>query len=244
VISPYLNLGLLHPREVCDAADAAWRAGRVPLASAEGFIRQVIGWREYVWGVYTLRATALRSANALEAHAPLPAAFTDPARTRMRCLADSLEGVAARGWAHHIQRLMVLGNLTLLLGTTPQRVVEWMWASFVDGAEWVMLPNAAGMALYADGGGVVTKPYAGGGAYIDRMSDYCAGCPYDPRRRTGPDACPFTVLYWDFLARHRTRLAKNPRMRIPIAGLARRDDLDEIRRIAAGLRRGLADGTV
>ncbi|MGE0027778.1 MAG: cryptochrome/photolyase family protein [Thermoleophilia bacterium] len=243
LLSSSMNIGLLHPREVCDAVEEAYRAGEVPIASAEGFIRQVIGWREYVWGAYWLWMPGFRRRNGLGARRPLPPAFRDgPQATRMACVAAALEGVRDHAYAHHIQRLMVLGNLALLAGVRPREMVDWMWASFIDGAEWVMIPNVVGMALHADGGRMMTKPYAAGGAYIDRMSDHCGGCPYDPRRRTGDDACPFTTLYWDFLARHRDRFAGNGRMRQQVRGLERLRDLPEVRERAAEVLRLLDAG--
>jgi deoxyribodipyrimidine photolyase-related protein len=242
LLSPYLNLGLLLPGEVLDAAEEAYRAGRVPLASAEGFVRQILGWREYVWGLYWLWMPGFGEANELGARRRLPPAFTGEAATDMRCVAHALAGVEARGYAHHIQRLMVLANLCLLAGVRPDDLVEWMWASFVDGAEWVMVPNVVGMALHADGGRMATKPYAGGGAYINRMSDHCQRCPYDPKRRTGDDACPFTTLYWDFLDRHRERFGANHRMAQPIKGLDRLADLDEVRDRAQVVLRRLSEG--
>jgi deoxyribodipyrimidine photolyase-related protein len=229
LLSPYLNLGLLRPDEVCDAVDAAWRAGEIPLASAEGFIRQVIGWREYVWGVYWLWMPEYRNVNALGATRPLPPAFTGAAPTDMRCVSHVVNDVERYAWTHHIQRLMVLGNLSLTAGVDPWALTRWMWASFVDGAEWVMLPNVMGMALHADGGRMASKPYASGGAYIHRMSDYCGGCRYDRRRRTGDDACPFTTLYWDFMARHEERLVANPRTSRQVHAMRRLGDLDEVR---------------
>lgn len=241
VISPYLNLGMIHPREVCDAVEAAYRAGHVPIASAEGFIRQVIGWREYVWGVYWLRMPGMRDENALGADRPLPPALTG-GTTRMRCVASAVEGLERRGYAHHIQRLMVLGNLGLLAGVRPPEMVDWMWESFIDGAEWVMIPNVIGMALHADGGRMMTKPYAAGGAYINRMSDHCGGCAYDPKRRTGKDACPFTTLYWDFLARHEERFAGNHRMARQVQGMRRLADLPAVRERAAEVLAALDRG--
>ena len=228
VLSPYLNIGLLLPGEVCDAVQQAYDAGRVPIASAEGFIRQVIGWREYVWGVYWRWMPEYRSANELGADRPLPPLFTG-APTEMRCVAQALEGVHDRAYAHHIQRLMVLGNLALLTGTDPWEMTDWMWSSFIDGAEWVMLPNVIGMSLFADGGRMATKPYAAGGNYIDTMGDYCADCRFDRKQRVGPDACPFTTLYWDFLARHRERFVRNPRIARQVRAAERLRDLDEVR---------------
>lgn len=228
LLSPYLNVGLLHPREVCDAVEAAFRAGHIPIASAEGFIRQVIGWREYVWGIYWTWMPEYRTVNELSAHRALPPLFST-GQTRMRCVGLCLADVHDHAWTHHIQRLMLLANLCLLAGVQPQELVDWMWAGFVDGAEWVMLPNVLGMALHADGGRMATKPYAGGGAYIDKMSDYCKGCSYDRTRRTGPDACPFTTLYWDFLDRHQDRFARNPRMAQQVRAGQRLADIDGVR---------------
>jgi deoxyribodipyrimidine photolyase-related protein len=242
LLAQYLNNGLLHPREVCDAVEAAYRAGHVPIASAEGFIRQVIGWREYVWGLYWLWGPDYAQANELGAERALPPAFTGRAPTQMRCLATTLQTLHDHAWAHHIQRLMVLGNLALLAGVSPQAMTEWMWAGFVDGAEWVMVPNVVGMALHADGGRMATKPYAAGGAYIDRMSDYCKGCRYDRKQRTGPDACPFTTLYWDFLARHSERFGRNPRIVTQVRAAQKLADLPAVRERADEVLRLLDAG--
>ena len=227
-LSSSLNIGLLHPREVIAAAEQAYRRGEAPLNSVEGFVRQVIGWREYVWGLYWLWMPGYRSSNRLDAHRPVPPAFTAPGTTEMACVGAVAQHVHDRGYAHHIERLMVLGNLGLTAGVDPQAMTDWMWASFVDGAEWVMLPNVIGMALYADGGMMSTKPYASGGAYINRMSDHCAGCRFDPKQRTGPDACPFTTLYWDFLSRNQDALAGNHRMARQLGGMRRLADLDAV----------------
>ncbi|GAC1590038.1 MAG: cryptochrome/photolyase CryB [Acidimicrobiales bacterium] len=242
-LSHALNIGLLLPGEVCDAAEEAYRTGDAPIASVEGFVRQVLGWREYVWGIYWRSMPSYRTVNELGAHRPLPPAFTG-APTKMRCVGIAVEAVHDRAWTHHIQRLMVLGNLALLAGVEPAEMVDWMWRSFVDGAEWVMLPNLLGMSLHADGGVMATKPYAGGGAYINRMSDYCKGCAYDPKRRTGEDACPFTTLYWDFLARHRTRFAGNHRMAQAVHGLDRLSDLGAVRERATEVLSRLDAGTL
>ena len=233
VLACSLNLGLLHPAEVVDAAETAYREGRVPIASAEGFIRQVMGWREYVWGLYWLWMPEYRDVNGLDATRPLPPVFTGEASTEMACVRQTMENLATNGWTHHIERLMILGNLFLITGVRPQEVVDWMWASFVDGAEWVMLPNVLGMALHADGGRMATKPYAAGGAYINRMSDHCKGCRFDPRKRTGDDACPYTTLYWDFLARNEERLRGNHRLGNQLGGMRRLKDLAETRERAA-----------
>ncbi|QXC62233.1 cryptochrome/photolyase family protein [Aquihabitans sp. G128] len=244
LLSPALNIGLLLPGEVADAAEAAHRAGDVPIASAEGFIRQVIGWREYVWGTYWRSMPGYPDRNALRARAPLPPAFRDPTATEMRCVRHAVEGVRDRGWVHHIQRLMVLANLSTLAGVTPREVVRWMTDSFVDGDEWVMLPNLIGMGLHADGGQMATKPYVSGGRYLARMTDHCKPCRFDPTKRTGDDACPYTTLYWDFLDRHRDRFGPNPRMAQAVRGLDRLSDLPEVRIRARQVRRALTDGTL
>ena len=241
LLSPYLNLGLLTPSEVCDAAEEAFRSGRAPIESVEGFIRQIIGWREYVWGLYWLGMPEYAGRNEMGADRPLPPLFAS-GETDMRCVADSLASVADHAYAHHIQRLMVLGNLALLAGVVPQEMVRWMWASFVDGAEWVMVPNVLGMALYADGGLMATKPYAAGGNYLNKMSDACGDCRFDPKRRTGEDACPFTTLYWDYLARNRDLLAGNHRIARQLAAAARLGDIADVRERAGEVRQRLDAG--
>ena len=242
MLSSSLNLGLLLPGEVCDAVEVAYRSGEVPLASAEGLLRQVIGWREYVWGIYWLWMPEYRDLNELGATRPLPPAFTGAAPTAMACVAEALGGIEERGWVHHIQRLMVLANLAMLSGVSPQAMSGWMASSFVDGSEWVMVPNLIGMAMHADGGRMATKPYAGGGAYINRMSDHCRDCRYDPKQRVGDDACPFSTLYWDFLARHRERFAGNNRMQRAYANLDRLGDRGRIPARAAEVLALLDEG--
>ncbi len=246
LLSSSLNLGLLDPLECARAAEAEYRAGRAPLNSVEGFIRQVIGWREYVWGVYRLRGSELAGENALGAEGRLPAVLDrlDPGLTDMACVADVVDGVRETAYAHHIERLMLLGNLMLLAGTSPSRSNEWFHRSFIDGYEWVMLPNVSGMALWADGGRMMSKPYAASGRYIDRMSDHCAGCRYSPTSRSGEQACPFTVLYWDFLDRNRQALAGNHRMAMVLANLDRigTEELSGIRKNASAIRDGLEGG--
>jgi len=242
-LSTSLNLGLLHPIEVVERAETAYGRGDAPLNSVEGFIRQVLGWREYVWGVYWLWMPDYRSRNDLEAHRPVPPAFSGRP-TQMACVGSVAAKIHATGYAHHIERLMVLGNLALTAGVDPQAMTEWMWASFVDGAEWVMLPNVIGMALHADGGMMATKPYASGGAYLNRMSDHCKACRYDPKQRTGDDACPFTTLYWDFLARNEQALAGNHRMGRQLAGMRRLADLADVREHASVVLAKLDTGTL
>jgi deoxyribodipyrimidine photolyase-related protein len=228
LLSPYLNLGLLLPAEVCDRVEDAYRSGAVPINSAEGMIRQVIGWREFVWGISWLWPDQA-DANALDHRRQVPASWIGTASTEMRCLAITLDGLHERGWVHHIQRLMVLSNLANLYGVHPSYVRNWMRERYVDGADWVMGPNVMGMGLWADGGRMATKPYVSGGAYINRMSDYCKECRFDPGKRTGDDACPFTTLYWDFLDRHRDQLRSNARMARQYHTLDRLSDLDGVR---------------
>jgi deoxyribodipyrimidine photolyase-related protein len=243
-LSSSLNLGLLWPGEVIDAAETAYRLGAAPLNSVEGFVRQILGWREYVWGMYWLHMPDYRHRNQLGAHRPLPPAFTGDAPTDMACVASVLDHIHDHAYAHHIERLMVLGNLALTAGLDPEAMTQWMWASFIDGAEWVMVPNVVGMALHADAGLMATKPYASGGAYINRMSDHCRGCRYNPRKRTGQDACPFTTLYWDFLARNEDALTSNHRMGRQLAGMRRLSDLDVVRAHAADVLVALDTGTL
>jgi len=219
-ISAAMNMKLLNPREAVAAAERAYRQGRVGLASAEGFIRQILGWREYVRGIYWHFMPRYVELNALGAREKLPGFFWTGA-CEMNCLRQSITQTLHHGYAHHIQRLMVTGLYALLLGVEPQRVHEWYLAVFVDAVEWVELPNTLGMSQYGDGGIMASKPYAATGKYIDRMSNYCAGCRFDPAKSTGEDACPFTTLYWDFLMRHETMLAKNQRMALQVKNVAR-----------------------
>lgn len=220
VISPYLNAGLLTAEEVCIAAEREWREGRAPLNAVEGFVRQVIGWREYVRGIYWLAMPRYAQTNALEAQRPLPD-FYWTGETDMNCLAQCVGDTRAHAYAHHIQRLMVLGNFALIAGIRPAEVEEWFLVVYADAYEWVELPNVHGMILFADGGLLASKPYAASGAYIDRMSDYCRGCRYDPKVKEGPKACPFNYLYWHFLIENESRLTRNPRMAMPYRTLAK-----------------------
>ncbi|MFQ3671402.1 MAG: cryptochrome/photolyase family protein [Verrucomicrobiia bacterium] len=233
VLSPLLNLGLLTPKECADAAERAYREGRVPLASAEGFIRQIIGWREFVRGVYWLKMPEYRDRNALGADRPLPRWLEDGA-TEMRCVGETVRQAVAMGYNHHIQRLMVLGNYFLLGGYEPKAVVTWYLEMYVDAYDWVMQPNVLGMVLHADGGLFATKPYAAGAAYLSRMGNYCEGCRFRPEVKTGPDACPFHALYWNFFARNRERFRKNPRVGMVLKTLERmsREEVQRIRREA------------
>ncbi|MBI1173349.1 cryptochrome/photolyase family protein [bacterium] len=211
LLSPCLNLGLLSPMEVCQRAEAAWRAGHAPIAAVEGFIRQILGWREYVRGIWALEGPDYTTRNALDHQAALPAAYWG-APTRMNCLSHAVAQTRDLAYAHHIQRLMVTGNFALLAGVNPSEVHDWYHAVYIDAFEWVEAPNTLGMSQFADGGLLGSKPYVSSGAYIDRMSDYCGSCHYRVKDRTGPRACPFNLLYWHFLNRHRDRFASNPRM--------------------------------
>jgi deoxyribodipyrimidine photolyase-related protein len=219
-LSAALNLKLLTAREVVRAAEAAYHAGKVPLESAEGFIRQILGWREYVRGIYWTQMPGYAELNALEASQDLPAWYWT-GETDMACLREALTQTLAHGYAHHIQRLMVTGLFTLLLGVRPQQVHAWYLSVYVDAVEWVELPNTLGMSQYGDGGLMASKPYVATGKYIQRMGGGCAHCRYDPAKRSGARACPFTTLYWDFLMRHEQRLASNPRMALQVKNLAR-----------------------
>ena len=242
LLSPYLNVGLLHPEEVVHAALTRYEQGGIPLSSIEGFVRQVIGWREYINGVYWLFDSEYRNNNQLNAHRKLLPLFTDSSKTHMNCMREVVADVEKRSWTHHIPRLMLLANLALLTDVEPEHMLEWMRTSFIDAADWVMVPNVIGMGMHADGGRMMTKPYAAGGAYISRMSNYCGSCTYDPKKRTGADACPFTTLYWDFLDRHRDQFASNHRMGQQIRGLDRLSDLPEVRARAQEVLTGLDNG--
>jgi deoxyribodipyrimidine photolyase-related protein len=240
-LSAALNLKLIDPRRVIDAAIAAHRDGQAPIASVEGFVRQIIGWREYVRGIYWREMPGYLEQNALGAQQPLPE-FYWHGETDYACLAAAIGQVVQHGYGHHIQRLMVSGLFALLLGVEPRRVHEWYLAMFVDAVEWVEAPNTLGMSQFADGGLLASKPYAASGAYIARMSNYCRHCAYDPKQSVGDKACPFTTLFWDFLARHRRRFANHPRTALMWRNLARIDPdrLSAIRDRAGLLRASLA----
>ena len=212
IISVYLNAGLLDPLEVCQAAEQAWKDGNAPLNAVEGFIRQIIGWREYIRGIYFFEGEDYPSRNALEHSRKLPAAYWG-AETDMHCLSQAVAQTRDEAYAHHIQRLMVTGNFALLAGINPHEVHEWYLAVYADAYEWVESPNTVGMSQFADGGVVGSKPYVSSGNYIDKMSNYCASCAYSVKTKLGEGACPFNLLYWHFLDRHRNRFEKNPRMR-------------------------------
>ena len=231
LLSVPMNLGLLDPLEVIDAVVTAGERGSAPLASVEGFVRQVMGWRDYVWHLYWhFGPDYVDTSNALDAHVPLPAWFRDldADAVQARCIATALREVRERGWNHHILRLMVLGNWALQRAYDPREVTEWFTANYVDAYPWVMAANVVGMALHADGGRMASKPYAAGGAYIKRMTDFCGGCGYRPDRRVGDQACPVTAGYWAFIARHADEWRRHPRMAQPVRGLERLADRDEL----------------
>ncbi len=211
VLSPYLNMGLLSPLEICQRVEAEWQAGRVPINAAEGYIRQVIGWREYVRGLYFHEGPDYASRNGLEHSRKLPWMYWG-GETRMNCISHAVAQTRDEAYAHHIQRLMVTGNFALLAGIDPTQVHEWYLAVYADAFEWVEAPNTVGMSQYADGGIIASKPYVSSGNYINKMSVYCGNCAYSVKDKTGENACPFNLLYWHFLDRHRDRFGNNPRM--------------------------------
>lgn len=220
LISPYLNCGLLTAREVCARAEEAFRSGAAPINAVEGFIRQILGWREFVRGLYWAEMPGYAGSNHLGATGDLPAMYWT-GETPMRCMAECIGATRRHAYAHHIQRLMVTGNFALLAGVAPAQIEQWYLAVYADAFEWVELPNVHGMVMHADGGRLGSKPYAASGAYIDRMSDYCKGCAFDPKIKRGPGACPFNYLYWNFLIENETVLSANPRLAMPYRTLAR-----------------------
>lgn len=222
-LSPLMNLGLLHPREVVEAAVSAYTSRTdVPINSVEGFVRQILGWREFIFHIY--RTTpGLSEENELEHRNRLPAFFWD-GDTKMNCVSNSVNGVIRTGYNHHIQRLMVLGNLMMLCRVDPKEVLNWFTACYVDALDWVMVPNVMGMSQFADGGAFTTKPYAAGSNYINKMSNYCSGCEFDRKTTTGENACPYNSLYWNFIHTHQDRFAKNARMNMILANWRKRDE--------------------
>lgn len=220
LLSSSLNLKLLNPREVVDAAEKAYASGHAPLPAVEGFIRQILGWREYVRGIYWLKMPEYLDRNHLQADQDLPD-FYWTGETPQQCLREALHSTLKYGYSHHIHRLMVTGLYSLLLGVDPQKIHQWYLAVYVDAVEWVELPNTLGMSQYADGGLMASKPYVATGKYIQKMSNYCRSCPFNPAEATGPQACPFTTLYWDFLLRHEDTLKSNQRMSLQLRNLTR-----------------------
>ncbi len=214
ILSPYINSGLLDPLDLCHEVEQRYRDGDVPLNAAEGFIRQMIGWREYMRGIYWREGPDYVDRNFLEAKRPLPE-FYYSGETDMHCLSEAIGQTLDLAYAHHIQRLMITGNFALIAGLDPQAVHQWYLEVYADAYEWVELPNTLGMSQFADGGIIASKPYASSGNYINKMSDYCQKCPYDVKKRVGEKACPFNALYWDFLDRNKDRLADNNRLAMP-----------------------------
>ncbi|WP_380785090.1 cryptochrome/photolyase family protein [Sphingomonas sp. R86521] len=225
ILSPYINSGLLDPLDLCRRAEAAYRAGRAPLNAVEGYVRQIIGWREYMRGIYWREGPGYVERNFLDHHRELPGWYWT-GETDMHCLSQAIGQTLETAHAHHIQRLMVTGNFALLIGADPAKVHLWYLEVYVDAYEWVELPNTLGMSQFGDGGLLGSKPYVSSGAYINRMSDYCGRCRYDVKQRIGPDACPFNALYWDFLARHEDKLGRNPRLAMPYRNWAKQSEAD------------------
>jgi deoxyribodipyrimidine photolyase-related protein len=242
LLSPYLNIGLLHASEIIEAVRKRFQKGDVDLASCEGFIRQVIGWREYINGVYWYFGEEYRNQNHFHLTRPLLPLFYDSQKTGMNCVSRQIQDIHDRAWVHHIPRLMVLSNLALLSGVNPIEYLNWMREVFIDAADWVMVPNVIGMGMHSDGGRMMTKPYVSGGSYISKMGNFCKSCQYDPKLRTGEKACPFTNLYWNFLDENAVEFQRNHRMFQQMSGLKRLKDLAELKvdskRILGGLTRG------
>lgn len=241
LLSASMNLKLLNPREVVGAAEEAYQKGAAPIESVEGFVRQILGWREYVRGIYWMEMPSYLKMNTMGAGEPLPD-FYWTGDVEFNCLKQVVDQTLKHGYAHHIQRLMVTGLYALLLGVKPRAVHEWYLAVYVDAVEWVELPNTLGMSQYADGGLMASKPYVATGKYIQKMSNYCEGCPRNPAERTGSDACPFTTLYWDYLIRHQDRLSSNSRISLQLRNLERLNsgDRSAVARCANELRKNPA----
>ena len=234
LISPYLNLGLLEPMEVIDAVETAYYQQELPLNSVEGFIRQVMGWREYMHGIYHYQDEEYGQSNWFDHHRPLPEFYWNASKTEMNCLRQTLIQVEEIGYGHHIQRLMVLNNFALIAGVSPQEIENWFHSAFIDAYDWVMQTNVIGMGQFADGGVLASKPYAASANYINKMSDYCGDCKYKKSDRTGDKACPFNFFYWDFLHRHRDRLKSLGRMNLVLSHFKRisNEELDRITALA------------
>jgi deoxyribodipyrimidine photolyase-related protein len=237
-LSPYLNLGLLDPLDLAREAEERYHSGQAPLNSVEGFIRQIIGWREYIYWQYWRTMPWIKEENFFSADRVLPEFFWT-AETDMNCMRSVLKHAHKNGYNHHIERLMVLSNYCLLAGLDPRQVLNWFMASYIDAYEWVMVPNVLGMGIYADGGLTSTKPYAASANYINKMSDYCQNCSYYRTKRLGDDACPFNSLYWNFMMEHEATLRQNPRMGTSLLGL-RHFEADERQQIRAQAARHLA----
>ena len=244
-ISFYINIGLLLPLECIQAAEEAYRSNMAPLNAVEGFIRQLIGWREYVRGIYWLKMPAYEDENFLEAKRKLPELFWGGG-TQMNCLRQCVKETKENAYAHHIQRLMVLGNFALIAGLNPDEVNEWYMIVYADAYQWVELPNVTGMILFADGGVLGSKPYSASGAYINKMSDYCKGCQYKVNKKNGSDACPFNYLYWDFLIRNEYKLRGNQRLSLIYRTLERmgEEKVQAVKEDSLRFFNALEEGTV
>lgn len=247
-LSALMNVGLLDPLESCRAAEEHFRDGRARLNSVEGYVRQILGWREFIHQFYLWKMPGLKEANHFGHDLPLPAFYTDPHATDMFCLRESVASLERWGTTHHIQRLMVLGNFALIAGIEPRAIHDWFWLAYADAYDWVVTPNVLGISQYADGGtmngGIATKPYAAGANYINTMSDYCKRCVYNPKKAVGDDACPFNALFWDFLARNEHEFRQNPRMEKVLLSLGRRtpDEQNAIHVRASDIKRRLRCG--
>ena len=229
LLSPYLNNGLLHAEEVIEEIRKFIKKKSVPLPSLEGFIRQIIGWREYVNGTYWHFGKKYREQNFFKHKGELPPMFENPELTKMNCMKNVISDVKKRSWIHHIPRLMIISNFAQITETSPQALLNWMRRVFIDATDWVMVPNVIGMSMHADGGQMMSKPYLAGGSYISKMTDYCGGCPFNPKLRSGDEACPFTMLYWNFIDKNFETLNKNARIAQQISGIKRLKDRDQIR---------------
>lgn len=244
LLSTYMNVGLITADEIVAEALKRFKKGGVPIASCEGFIRQVIGWREYINGLYWFFGSEYRDLNELGSSRKLLPLFSDSSKTKMRCVSEIVSQIEDRSWVHHIPRLMVLSNLAALADVRPAEFLAWMREVFIDATDWVMVPNVIGMSLHADGGKMSTKPYVAGGAYISRMSNYCGDCAYNPKTRTEDDSCPFTTLYWHYIARNSERFKKNHRMFQQLSGLKKLSDLDETIKRGNVVIKGLEEGRI
>ena len=244
LLSTYMNVGLITADEIVAEAIKRFKKGEVPIASCEGFIRQVIGWREYINGLYWYFGSDYRDLNELGSTRKLLPLFSDSSKTKMRCVSEIVSQIEDRSWVHHIPRLMVLSNLAALADVRPAEFLAWMREVFIDATDWVMVPNVIGMSLHADGGKMSTKPYVAGGAYISRMSNYCGDCAYNPKTRTEQDSCPFTTLYWHYIARNGERFKKNHRMFQQLSGLKKLSDLDATIKRGNEVIKGLEEGRI
>ena len=244
LLSTYMNVGLISAEEIVEEALKRFDSGGIPLASCEGFIRQIIGWREYINGLYWYFGPEYRDMNELESSRNLLPLFNDSSKTKMRCVSEVVSQIEERSWVHHIPRLMVLSNLAALADVEPAQFLAWMREVFIDAADWVMVPNVIGMSLHADGGKMSTKPYVAGGAYISRMSNYCGECPYNPKTRVEEDSCPFTTLYWHYIARNGDRFKKNHRMFQQLSGMKKLKDLEATVKRGDEVLRALEHGEI